>query len=176
MKNFWITSLLVVLLSGCSIAPTTPPDGIEPVKNFDVNTFVGEWYEIARLPNSFEHNLNQVTATYTLNKDGTVTVLNQGYDTEKATWRDAEGTAKFVGANDVGLLKVSFFGPFYGAYVVFYYDKEVALVTGPNRSYFWMLAREPKISDEKKQELVQFAAKKGFDVRQLIFPQHHRGD
>lgn len=49
------------------------------VKELDLNRYLGNWFEIARFPHSFEKNLVGVTATYSLRDDGKIKVLNQGY-------------------------------------------------------------------------------------------------
>jgi apolipoprotein D and lipocalin family protein len=107
----WLLGL-ALLLSGC----VGIPDGITPVAGFQVERYLGKWYEVARLDHSFERGLEQVTAEYSPRDDGDIRVMNRGYNTAKQQWEEAEGRAKFVGAKDVGQLKVSFFGPFYGGY------------------------------------------------------------
>ena len=94
------------------------PEGIEPVTGFEVERYMGRWYEVARLDHSFERGMEQVTATYELRPDGTVAVLNRGYRADKGEWGEASGKARFLGEPDVAALKVSFFGPFYGGYNV----------------------------------------------------------
>ncbi len=113
--------LFVFLLSGCSVGI---PDGIEPVTGFEVNRYLGKWYEIARLDHSFERGLSNITAEYSLREDGNLRVLNRGYNIKKKKWQDAEGKAKFTGSNNIGSLKVSFFGPFYGGYNIIELDKQ----------------------------------------------------
>lgn len=88
-------------------------------KHFDAG-----WYEIARLDHSFERGLEQVTAEYSLREGGGVQVKNRGFSNKKNKWSEAEGKAFFVGKASEGYLKVSFFGPFYGSYVVFELDKD----------------------------------------------------
>lgn len=114
MKALSLITATLLLLAGC----TGLPEGIEPVTGFDKDRYLGTWYEIARLDHSFEEGLSKVTAEYTLNDDGSIKVINRGYNAEESEWQEAEGRAKFVGDSDVGHLKVSFFGPFYGSYVV----------------------------------------------------------
>ena len=158
-------------LAGC----TGIPQGLDPVKDFDVNRYLGTWYEIARLDHSFERGLNNVTADYTLRSDGGIDVLNKGYDREKGAWKEAEGKAYFLGEKDVGRLKVSFFGPFYGGYNVIALDREEyswSVVCGPEMKYFWSLARQPQMDPAKLEELVAFAAGKGFDTDGLILVDH----
>ena len=133
----------MLLLAGC----IGVPEGIEPVTDFDVQRYLGTWYEIARLDHRFERGLDAVTATYESRDDGGLDVINRGYDTDSGDWRDARGRAYFVDDSDTAHLKVSFFGPFYASYVVFDLDKgyDYALVTGKDRSYFWLLARSPPL-------------------------------
>ena len=164
-RSVWV--LLVVLLTGC----TSAPKGIEPVQEFELSKYLGTWYEIARLDHSFERGLSNVTAEYSLRKDGGVRVINRGYSAEEGKWEQAEGKAYFVEDSDTGHLKVSFFGPFYGAYVVFNLDEDYqqSFVSGPDRSYLWFLSRTPTVSDADKQRFIQAARVKGFGTDELIF-------
>jgi apolipoprotein D and lipocalin family protein len=133
------------------------------------------WGDGSKLPDSFERGLTRVTADYSLRNDGGVRVLNRGYSEKDARWKEIEGTAYFVKQPDLGYLKVSFFGPFYGSYVIFELDHEgyqYALVSGPDKSYFWILARNAKIDDELKKVLIERAATLGFDTNKLIFVSH----
>lgn len=161
-------ALFALLLVSC----TGTPDGISPVTGFDLQRYLGNWYEIARLDHSFERGMSQVSADYSLNDDGSVKVVNRGYLADKNEWKEAIGKAKFVGAEDVGHLKVSFFGPFYGGYVIYALDHQgyqYAFVTSYNRDYLWLLARTPQISDALKQQFVQQADALGFDTAALIW-------
>ena len=117
MALLFITSVL--LLQACSQLP----ENIEPVTDFDVNRYLGTWYEIARLDHSFERGLQQVTAEYSLRDDGGIKVVNRGFDTQKQEWDEATGKAYFVGDKNIGQLKVSFFGPFYGGYNIIALDE-----------------------------------------------------
>ncbi|OEE78276.1 lipocalin family protein [Vibrio genomosp. F6] len=162
--------LFIVLLSlgGC----LGMPQSIQPVKDFKLNNYLGQWYEIARLDHSFERGLSQVTAEYTLREDGGVSVLNRGYSAATQEWKEAEGKAYFVNSPDEGYLKVSFFGPFYGSYVVFDLEKEnyeYAFVSGPNNDYLWLLSRSPSVSADIIERFEQLAEQNGFDVEQLIY-------
>lgn len=160
---------LILLLSAC----VNKPNGVEPVTSFELQRYLGEWHEIARLDHSFERGLSQVTAHYSLRDDGGVKVINRGYDAKNKKWKEAEGKAYFVNRPDEAYLKVSFFGPFYGAYIVFELDQQdyqYALISGPDTSYLWILARTPNISTELKQKLVAKATSRGFDTTQLIWP------
>ena len=162
-------AFLAVMTSvvGC----TAIPRGLEPVAGFDLDRYLGTWYEIARLDHAFERNLTHVSAEYTRSPDGTVRVTNRGYNPEKGEWRSIEGRAKFIGKDDIGSLKVSFFGPFYGGYHVIALDREnyrYAVVAGPSRSYLWILSRSKTMDEALYQTLVSQADTLGFDTSTLI--------
>ena len=151
------------------------PENVKPVDNFRVERYLGKWYEIARLDHSFERGLTNVTADYSFQDGGGIKVLNRGYSAKENKWKEAEGKAYFVNRPGQGFLKVSFFGPFYGSYIVFELDQKnysYALVCGPDRSYLWLLARSPKINEDLKNRLIGKAAALGFDTGKLIYVQH----
>lgn len=158
-------SLFFLALTGC----VAIPEGLSAVKPFDVSRYTGEWYEIVRLDHSFERGLSKVSATYTTNPDGTIKVINRGYNAAKGKWQEAEGVAKFVGERDIGALKVSFFGPFYGSYNIIELDPDYqySLVTGPDRNYLWLLARTPTLPFETRERLIARAKELGFAVEKL---------
>jgi len=165
----WLWLLCAVLAACAQI-----PEGLEPVRGFDANRYLGTWYEVARLDHRFERGLTKVTATYTARDDGGIDVLNRGFDATKGAWSEARGRARFVGPRDVGQLEVSFFGPFYGGYNVVDLDPDytLALVAGPSRSYLWILAREPAPPREAVDRLVARAQALGFDTGGLIDVSH----
>lgn len=170
MKNTFLLALSLTL-AGC----LGMPNSVKPVSNFDVQNYVGKWYEIARLDHSFEEGLSQVTAEYSLKDDGGVSVLNRGFLAEENQWEEAEGKAYFVNGESEGYLKVSFFGPFYGSYVVFDLDTEhyqYAFVSGPNTDYLWLLARTPTVEQQIIDKFVNMAKERGFDTEKLIFVDH----
>ena len=158
---------LIFLLAGC----VSVPDDIEPVKNFQTERYLGTWYEIARLAHSFERGMQQVTAHYSLRDDGGLNVLNRGFKEDKQQWKEAQGKAYFVEDAATGYLKVSFFGPFYGAYIIFGLgtDYEYSLVTSSNKSYAWLLSRTPTLEPAQQQRLVERMDALGFATEQLIF-------
>lgn len=169
MKRILI--VLVLFLTGC----VGIPEHVKPVDNFKLEKYLGKWYEIARLDHSFERGLTRVTADYSLRDDGGVRVLNRGYSAKENTWKEAEGKAYFVKGSDQGYLKVSFFGPFYGSYIVFDLDHEnyqYSLICGPDKTYLWILARDPEIKEDLKDILIAKAAALGFDTSRLIFADH----
>jgi apolipoprotein D and lipocalin family protein len=169
-RRLAFTCLLVAWLTAC----TAVPDGLEPVRGFETERYLGRWYEIARLDHSFERGLSRVTADYSRRDDGGIRVLNRGYDETGGAWKEAEGKAYTLGEADVASLKVSFFGPFYGGYHVIALDPGYrwALVAGPSRDYLWILARAPELDPAIYARLVAQADAGGFPVEQLIRVNH----
>jgi len=163
-----VTILLVAFLTGCTGMPKT----IQPVSDFELSRYLGRWYEIARLDHSFETGMVRVTATYSLRDDGGIDVLNRGFSTLDRRWQEALGKAYFVNESDEGYLKVSFFGPFYGAYVIFELEKleyQYAFISGPNHDYLWLLSRTPTVAPEIIEKFVTMSKARGFDTSQLIY-------
>ncbi len=167
--------LLVVIFTSALFGCTGVPDGVAPVRDFDLNRYLGKWYEIARLDHSFERGLQNVTANYSLRDDGGVTVTNRGFAAGDNEWKEVEGKAYFVGDSSQGHLKVSFFGPIYTSYVVFELDTEnyeYAFVSGVSRSYLWLLSRSSTVSDEILERFKVRAEALGFDISELIMVDH----
>jgi apolipoprotein D and lipocalin family protein len=164
-------ALLSLLLSGCALGP---PPGVVPVTGFDLSRYLGQWYEIARLDHSFERGMTDVSAHYRLRDDHSVEVINRGFEPAKDRWREAVGSAKFIGEQTRGSLKVSFFGPFYGGYHIAALDPEYrwSLVIGPDTGYAWILAREKTLPAGIRQQLVKQAAAVGIDTNALIWVEH----
>lgn len=160
--------LIAVLLSGC----TGIPEGVTAIDGFEINRYMGTWYEIARLDHRFERGLDKISATYTLNGDGGVNVVNKGWNKEAGKWKQVEGKAYFVEQPDKGRLKVSFFGPFYGGYNIIQLDKKgyaYSMVTGPDRSSFWILSRTRQLPKATLDALIEKAKQLGFATDKLIF-------
>ena len=166
-----ICATMTAFLSCASI-----PDGATAVKPFDKERYLGKWYEIARKVFKYERNLNNTTAEYSLNPDGTIKVDNQGYNTKKEEWKQAIGKAKFVGEENIAMLKVSFFGPFYSGYNVIAIDDEYryALVAGKNLKYLWILSRETSIPVEVKEKYLKIAEGIGYNTADLIWVEHDK--
>jgi apolipoprotein D and lipocalin family protein len=158
----------LLTLSGC----TGIPEKVEPVSPFELNKYLGKWYEIARLDHSFERGLREVTATYSMREDGGVKVINAGI-TEEGKRKEAEGKAYFTGSSNTGALKVSFFAPFYGGYNVAKLDKDysMSLVIGPTTGYAWILSRSKNPSKQQCQAYVEKAKEVGVVVSDLIWVQ-----
>lgn len=163
-------------LAACS---TAPPEGVHPVTSFDLNRYLGQWYEIARLDHAFERGMSDVNATYQLQDDGSVKVINRGYDMQRQVWKEAIGRALFIGDSSTASLKVSFFGPFYGGYHVIALDQQNyrwSLVAGPDRDYLWILARDKTLPGEVREQLFSQAKALGFATDKLIWVEQKRAD
>lgn len=171
MKFFTSLFALFFIVAGCTQIPTD----LEPVKGFDLNRYLGKWYEIARLDHSFERNMVNVSANYEKgDKDG-ILVVNRGFNKKSAKWEKIEGRAYFIDQENVGSLKVSFFGPFYGGYHIIALDKDnyqYAMVTGPSKSYLWILSRAKTLDNEILSDLVSKARNWGFETDKLIYVDH----
>ncbi len=147
------------------------PENVSPVPGFDIDRYLGTWFEIARLDHPFERGLERVSAEYSLRDDGGIKVVNKGFDPQKNRWKEAIGKAYFVGDSNLGSLKVSFWGPFYSSYNIIALDKKnysYSMVCGPNKSYLWILAREPHMKESLKFELINKAKDLGFETDKLI--------
>jgi apolipoprotein D and lipocalin family protein len=159
---------VVFILSGC----VGIPEGVKPVENFQLERYLGTWHEIARLDHSFERGLSKVTADYSLREDGGINVVNRGFSADNNAWQEAQGKAYFVNDADEGHLKVSFFGPFYGSYIVFELDTvgyQYAFISGPDKDYLWLLARTPTVKPEVIDRFISMSKSIGFDTSALIF-------
>ena len=161
----------VVLLNSCSVKV---PENISVVKDFDVKSYEGKWYEIARFDFKYEKDLKNVTANYTLNDDGSIKVENKGFNYVKNEWEEVKGKAKFNGSENEGALKVSFFGPFYSGYNVVAMDPayENVLVFGQNTDYIWILSRNKTIPQNVKDKFVAKAKEAGYDLNRLVWTEH----
>jgi len=181
MKNrFYLQYPALILSTVCILLPVsgcaTIPKGAAAVSDFDKTKYLGTWYEAARFDFSFEKNLNNTTAEYTIRADGYIGVLNKGYNYKKNKWVSAQGRARFRGADTVGELEVSFFGPFYGAYTIIALDPDYryALIAGRNTKYLWILSREKTIPDDVKKQYLAVAESFGYDTDRFIWVEHNR--
>ena len=171
LKKKTILIGMAVLLGGCSGVP----DGVTVVDGFELERYLGTWYEIARLDHSFERGLSQVTAQYTLRDDGRIDVLNRGWDEASGQWRTARGVARSAGDPTVGSLKVSFFRPIWADYHIIELDKDryqYAMVTSSSRNYLWILARSSTLEESVLNKLLSQAEMWGYPIDQLIYPDH----
>lgn len=167
--------LLLIIIPFIVAACTGKPEGVVAVKDFELERYLGKWYEIARLDHSFERGLDNISAEYSLRDDDGVKVINSGFSQKDNAWEQAEGKAYFVDSTNNGHLKVSFFGPFYGSYVIFELDRksyQYAFVSGPNTSYLWLLSRTPQVDQEILDRFKKRSQELGFDTSKLIYVEH----
>ncbi len=163
--------LLASASLGSLVSCATIPNGVSAVKDFHQERYLGTWYEIARFDFRFEKGLDNTSANYALNDDGSIAVLNRGYDYAKGKWKEARGRARFVADTRVAMLEVSFFGPFYAGYNVIALDGDYqyALVSGSSRKYLWILARERVVPEAIKSEYVRIAKDLGYETDKLLW-------
>ena len=158
------------LLSGWYLAQRVAvPSRVKPVQDFDLDKYLGHWYEIARIDFRFERGLTSCTADYSLNPDGSVRVLNRGFDPTRGVWKSATAVARFNGKPGQGALKVSFFRPFYAGYNVVHIgqDYDCAVVVGDAPKYSWILSRTPEMDDRRYSKLLAIAAANGAHTSQM---------
>lgn len=158
-----VTSIFLVACIGV-------PDDIEPIDNLNLDQYLGTWYEIARLENKFEKGLSNVTAEYSLNSNGSIKVINRGYNDAQGDWQDITGKACFVDQANIAHLKVSFFGPFYSSYIVFELGEEYeyAFITGVDKNFLWLLSRTPDVKQSLIDQFLETAEKKNFNLGEII--------
>lgn len=172
LTKFLLGLIGLLLTNSCA----NIPQGATAVTPFNANKYLGKWYEIARLDFRFERDLNNTTATYSLNKNGSIKVDNQGYNYKTNKWKQAIGKAKFGTDSNTAMLKVSFFGPFYAGYNVVALDKDYkyALILGSSTDYLWILSRETTIPEDIKQQYLKIAADLGCKTSELIWVEHDK--
>lgn len=177
MKIRWILALAVGAAAlAYTFSCVSIPKGASAVQAFDLNRYLGKWYEIARKDFKYEKNLNNVTAEYSLNEDGSIRVVNRGYDVVKEEWKESIGKAKPVGDPREGRLKVSFFGPFYSGYNVIEIDPEYryVLVAGNDLKNLWILSRQPTIPEDVQDRYLKKAQEIGYDTSDLVWGAHDK--
>ena len=176
-----LSALILVSLAGTlyflMFANIGIPTGLSAVQNFDIQRYTGTWYEVARLDHGFEKGLTHVTAEYTLRDDGGLKVVNKGFNMKTGHWEQSEAKAYFTDEPNIGMLKVSFFGPFYGGYNIIDLDDNYryAMVTGPKMSFFWILSKDKTMAPEVLQKLVQKAKGFGFKLDKMILVDQKEG-
>lgn len=177
MKYKRLLSILAILSATIpTLSCSSLTKGAVAVTNFDKGRYLGKWYEIARLDFKYERGLNNTSAEYTLNENGTIRVENRGYNYKEGKWRVAVGKAKFVKSESVAMLKVSFFVPFYGGYNVIAIDPEYkySLVSGSSLKYLWILSREKSIPDDIREKYLKIAEGIGYKTSDLIWVEHNK--
>ncbi len=166
-RHSYFGFLLIMALFSCSSIPS----GLTAVQPFNQQKYLGKWYEVARFDYSFERNLINVSATYSLRGDGLIKVLNKGFDEKSKKWKQSVGKAKFARDTSIAMLKVSFFGPFYAGYNVIAIDPDYqyALIAGSSLDYLWILSRTGKLPEDIRANYLRIAEKAGFKIANLIW-------
>lgn len=163
MKKIFLMALAAMLFSGCQSSEVDN----STVSSVDLGRYLGDWYEIAKFDHSFERGIDYAMAHYTQRDDGKIDVLNTGIKDGRA--KDAKGIAKTT--NLPGLLKVSFFGPFYSDYRIMMLDEnyQYVLVGGSNDKYLWILSRTPELDDATRALILAEADRRGYNTSKLIW-------
>ena len=166
MLRLFFSFCTLFFLLGCS--QKYPP--LQTVENLDLKQYTGKWYEIARFEHFFEEGCKNVSASYSLNEDGTIKVINRCTMIKDNTKKEAHGVAYATDQSN-SKLKVSFFRPFYGDYWVIDLadDYSHALVGAPSREYLWILSRTKSIDPSTKESLLGTISARGFDASNLIW-------
>ncbi|WP_343697200.1 lipocalin family protein [Flavobacterium sp.] len=180
MKNKYIAPVLL----GAGIAfilysnRSKIPKKATAITNFDKDKYLGKWFEIARLDYKWERNLDNVSAEYSLNSDGTIKVHNKGHNVKKDKWEESIGKARLVKKDNVGMLKVSFFGPLYSGYNIIAVDDnyKYALVAGESLKYMWILSRETTMPEAVKADFLIKAQEIGYNISDLIWVKHDKSN
>ena len=162
-KIKYLSVLCVICMASCHNTKTV--NHFNTVKQLDINKYEGTWYEIYRIPVRQEKHLHSVTATYTLNNDNTLTVLNAGY-TITNNRKTATGKAWQPDVNEPGKLKVQFFWPFSGDYLILYIDDAYnnVIISGKDGKYAWILSRYPTMDENISKDMLRLAEEKGLDI------------
>ncbi len=177
MQKKQLVKGLVLVALGAAITAIikqrTIPRGVKAITGFDKNRYLGRWYEIARFDFYFEKHLSRVSARYTARDDGSIQVINRGFDYRNYKWKQSIGKAKFIADEQTGRLGVSFFGPFYAGYNIIAIDPayQYALVCGKNRNYLWLLSRQKTMPAAVKESYLRIARDLGFPVSRLTWTQ-----
>lgn len=137
-----------------------------PVSSFIPDNYLGNWFEIARFDHSFERDVQFATARYTMTDNGTIKVINSGIRNGRT--KTSVGKAKFT--DTPGMLRVSFFGPFYSDYIVMMLadDYSYALVGSKSQNYLWILSRTPQLPERTMNAILTEARSRGYDTEKLI--------
>ncbi|WP_370681944.1 lipocalin family protein [Comamonas sp. GB3 AK4-5] len=145
------------------------PASVIPVSDFDLERFMGKWYEVARIDGGNEEALQRTQVEYARRANGSIRMEHRGYDPRKREWLCSSGRAKPVLGRDVGALKVSSFGPFYSGYNVVALDPKYrwAMVVGSQLDEFWILSRTPFLPAGLEDRLLYQARSLGVPVDQM---------
>jgi len=170
----FVWSSFAALSGGDALALGRAPDHLpelEVVENFEVSRYLGLWYEIGSIPQSFQRGCTGTTAEYSLINERTVRVVNRCFqDSLDGELRVAHGKAKIPDLAVPSKLNVSFFWPFSGAYWVIELGEnyEYSVVGHPSRDYLWVLSRTPQMDEVLYQQILERQAAKGYDISRVV--------
>jgi apolipoprotein D and lipocalin family protein len=152
----------------------TKNDKISVICDLDLNKYLGKWYEIGRLSASAQQGFDNVTATYSLKRNGKIKVYNAGYKKDKK--RSITGSAWLKDEKCKGALYVRFFWPFKGDYNVIKLasDYRYAIVMGDSKSSLWILSRTQKMNTHDYQEVIEFLDIHGFNIQKILITKQNR--
>lgn len=167
MKKIVSVACVLCLLTACKSSQKV---NNEVVKEFQLERFLGTWYEIARFDHRFEKEMHHTMAFYSLDADGRLKVVNTGIRDGKEKVAEGKGKTTDTPAH----LRVSFFGPFYADYRVLLLDEEYsyALIGSKSSRYLWILARAPQLTETALEHLLDEAQRRGYNVDELIWVEH----
>lgn len=166
------TSILTTLLLGVCMTASSQQIDNSTITMFDLNRYLGKWYEVARYDHAFERGLVGTTAEYSLLDDGKIKVLNSGYlNTLDGTYQQSVGKAKPNKNGKAGQLRVSFFGPFYSDYYILDLapDYSYSVVGSSSPKYLWILSRTPHLNSKVQSEILTNLQQRGYDTQKLIW-------
>lgn len=166
------TSILTTLLLGVCMTTSSQQIDNSTITMFDLNRYLGKWYEVARYDHAFERGLVGTTAEYSLLDDGKIKVLNSGYiNTLDGTYQQSVGKAKPNRNGKAGQLRVSFFGPFYSDYYILDLapDYSYSVVGSSSPKYLWILSRTPHLNPKVESEILTNLQQRGYDTQKLIW-------
>ena len=166
------TTIITTMLMGLCMATSGQQVDNSTITSFDLDRYLGKWYEIARYDHSFERGLVGSTAMYTLRDDGKIKVLNSGHlNTLDGPYKESVGKAKARKNGMPGQLEVSFFGPFYGDYDILELapDYSYSVVGSSSPKYLWILSRTPQLSTVTKDKILRNLRHRGYDTSKLIW-------
>lgn len=169
MKGLISSALVFMMMPALSCSPKNNLN-LNTVQSFDLNRFLGSWYEIARNDHYFERGMDRVMAEYALREDGMVRVINSGF--KGGRYRSRQAIAKYPRqVGQPGLLRVAFFWRFYSDYRILMLseDYSLALISGDSDKYLWIMSRTPRITEAQKDAVLREAAARGFDIDKLIW-------
>ncbi len=164
--------ILILIFASCKHDVMSQPNQtIKQTFDFELEKYLGTWYEIARFDHRFERDLQGVSATYSLRDDGKIEVLNQGYKNSlDGKLKTAKGKARKSSGGTDRNLEVSFFLFFYSPYNILELDSNYtyALIGSESDDYLWILSRTPQMDDGDLEMLIEKAEERGYDTSKLI--------